>query len=293
MKRLLPALRHGVIFILLVMPALVWGESGYNSFLAAMNQSESSGRANVVNSYGYAGLYQMGELALIDAGYYRRDGTSENDWAGQWTGKDGINSLSDFLSNTQAQGNAVTAYHEAAWRQIESKGLDSMIGQTYNGVTITESSLLAGSHLLGVGGLNNCLRNGVGCADGNGSNVLIYLNRFRNYDISDLTNGSAIPPTAVAQGAAQSDNSWITRSTPSGPPLTPEEAFQLGAGMDMGTVKQAILELLSVIMILWTAWVALAQYSCWRLGTVNIMEMQSNIMRSAIVTMLILVFALK
>ncbi len=59
----------------------------YDAFLNALGLRESSGRYDVVSTYGYLGKYQMGELALIDVGYYRADGTSANDWAGPWSGK--------------------------------------------------------------------------------------------------------------------------------------------------------------------------------------------------------------
>jgi len=53
-------------------------------------------------------FYQMGEAALIDAGYYKADGTKTNDWTGQWTGKNGIYSKQDFFprSHRPFDGNA-------------------------------------------------------------------------------------------------------------------------------------------------------------------------------------------
>lgn len=60
---------------------------GYEAFLLALGLRESSGRYDVVNPYGYLGKYQMGEAALIDAGYYLPDGTPQNDWIGPWVGK--------------------------------------------------------------------------------------------------------------------------------------------------------------------------------------------------------------
>jgi hypothetical protein len=51
-------------------------------------QRESSNNPKAVNNFGFIGLYQMGEPALIDTGYYKPDGTQKNDWVGEWTGKD-------------------------------------------------------------------------------------------------------------------------------------------------------------------------------------------------------------
>jgi len=71
----------------------------YEAFLSALGLRESSGRYDVENPWGYLGKYQMGEAALIDAGYYLQDGTAKNDWKGKWTGKDGVWSKEDYLSS--------------------------------------------------------------------------------------------------------------------------------------------------------------------------------------------------
>ena len=83
----------------------------YRDFLDALGERESSGDYTVVNSYGYLGKYQFGELALIDVGYYTADETSENDWQkGYWTGKNGIDSKADFLADGAAQEQAIRIY---------------------------------------------------------------------------------------------------------------------------------------------------------------------------------------
>jgi hypothetical protein len=50
--------------------------ASYRDFLDALGERESGGDYGVVNSYGYLGKYQFGELALIDVGYYTADGTA-------------------------------------------------------------------------------------------------------------------------------------------------------------------------------------------------------------------------
>lgn len=85
------------------------------SFYEALSGRESGGDYTIVNSFGYLGRYQMGEKALIDAGYYKKDSTNPNvnqDFIGQWTGKDGVWSKEDFLNNHTAQNNAVRAFHK-------------------------------------------------------------------------------------------------------------------------------------------------------------------------------------
>lgn len=103
----------------------------YEQFLAKLAQFESRGKKDpykTENNIGYLGKYQMGEKALEDAGYYKKDGTGKNDWKGEWTGRDGVNSKSDFLSNPQAQENAIRAYHEKVWRYIENARRRKSIG---------------------------------------------------------------------------------------------------------------------------------------------------------------------
>ena len=85
-----------------------------NAFLKDLFKIEGGGDPEVINQFGYIGKYQFGEDALIDLGYYKQDGTSNRtadgkfkyDWAGEWTGKNGIKSKEDFLHNHEAQDQA-------------------------------------------------------------------------------------------------------------------------------------------------------------------------------------------
>ena len=105
-------------------------------------QRESSGNQSAINTLGYLGLYQMGEAALIDAGYIENDGKINNNYSDyQWTGVDDVNSYSDFLNNAQAQTNAVSSYHERVLGYLDSKETTDYIGQTIDGVLITEAGL--------------------------------------------------------------------------------------------------------------------------------------------------------
>ena len=44
----------------------------FEHFLYDLGARESGGNYKAFNKYGYAGKYQMGEAALIDAGYYKK-----------------------------------------------------------------------------------------------------------------------------------------------------------------------------------------------------------------------------
>lgn len=47
--------------------------SNYRTFLSQLGQRESSGNQAAINGFGYLGLYQMGEAALIDADYMQTE----------------------------------------------------------------------------------------------------------------------------------------------------------------------------------------------------------------------------
>ncbi len=161
----------------------------YADFLGVLATLESSGKPSAVNRHGYAGLYQMGEAALIEAGYYKRDKTpGKNDWRGAWTGKNGIYSLTEFLRDTPKQDQAISNHHENLWHDIQTLNLGEYIGKTIAGVTITESGLIAGAHLVGTRGLKRFLRsNGRSIPkDGNGTPITKYIRTFAGYDI-DVT----------------------------------------------------------------------------------------------------------
>lgn len=132
-------------------------------FMRNIRQSEGSGDYSTNTGNGFYGAYQMGDEALQDAGYM--------DAGGNWTGKDGVKSLDDYLSNPTAQDNAFLAYGEknlsylGNWQQY--------IGQTINGVPVTRAGLIAGSHLVGAGGLKYWLTSGGDCTNkGTGSDAV-------------------------------------------------------------------------------------------------------------------------
>ena len=125
----------------------------------------------------------MGEAALIDCGYYKRDGKISNYFLDKfWTGKDGVKSKQDFLDNHQAQENAIREYMKVQWRYIISANLDRFVGQSRKGILFTVSGLLAGAHLGGHGRLEAYLKNNRLDPDGNGVFVTEYIQKFSDYD---------------------------------------------------------------------------------------------------------------
>ena len=158
-------------------------------FFNDLGKRESGGNYNAFNKYGYAGKYQMGEMALVDAGYYRKtSGKYNNDWKGKFTGKDGINSIQEFLKSPLAPENAQFAFKKRQWGYLKALGAHNYTGKVINGYTITPSGLLAGAHLKGAGSVIKYLKsNGkINEKDAFGTSVESYMKQFAGYDVSQL-----------------------------------------------------------------------------------------------------------
>lgn len=227
-------------------------------FLNALAQRESSMNASAVNKYGYVGLFQMGEASLIDAGYYKPDGTGANDWRGAWTGKDGINSLADFKANPQAQISAVTAYEAKQWSYIQSQGLDQYIGRTIGGVEITRSGLIAGAHLVGVGNLGKFLwSNGATVPiDGNHVPISQYIAQFGGYQLTGAGNNCSSMLTGTPTGGVPDNAPPVSGNGPVYPTVpadtrSPDQAFYDSTGVGQSDVAMTIkLITASVLMLI-------------------------------------------
>ncbi|TAN70255.1 MAG: hypothetical protein EPN17_06135 [Methylobacter sp.] len=154
----------------------------YQEFLDTLGFQESSNIYNKENSLGYIGKYQFGESALIYIGYYVADGTSKNDWIGNWTLASGVSSKTAFLNNNNAQEAAILAYMAKQWSYVNS--VRQYEGQILNGVKITISGMLAGAHLVGHVGEKQYLNSGgdVVPVDGNKTPITKYMQQFAGYD---------------------------------------------------------------------------------------------------------------
>ena len=159
-------------------------------FLNDLGARESGGNYNAFNRYGYAGKYQMGEAALVDAGYYQKPSRRfNNDWSGSFLGKDGVKSIQDFLNNPKAQENAQIIFKKKQWGYLKAIGALNYLGLIINGILITPSGLLAGAHLKGAGSVYEYLKSGgknIG-KDAFGTSVESYIEQFANYDVSEIT----------------------------------------------------------------------------------------------------------
>jgi hypothetical protein len=133
-------------------------------FKEALGFKESGGDYFTVNTFGYLGKYQFGKETLKMIGVYN---------------------TKDFLQNPEAQEKAFMANAERN-KWILRNDIDKFVGKTINGVSITESGILAAAHLAGPGNVKKFLRShgSDGFADAYGTTVQYYMKRFSGYDTS-------------------------------------------------------------------------------------------------------------
>ncbi len=178
-----------------------------NAFLKKLYASEGGTDPKIINKYGYIGKYQFGEDALVDLGYYKADGTKnrntndkfEYDWAGEWTGKNGVRNRNDFLNSESAQDAAAKEWVALLCKKMKHFKLQNYIGQTIKGIEITESGIIAAAHLKGYGsskypGVIQFLKsNGdTDPVDANKTPVSLYMAKFAGYDLGCCGSVTAV-----------------------------------------------------------------------------------------------------
>ena len=203
-------------------------ETNLSGFIQAVSYKESSSdlskglshpdnlrASKEVNRAGYLGLFQWGESALYELGYYLGDkGISyddiknvrrgsalheswksqfdSNNWSGKWSGKRNIKSKSDFLNHPNSQYEIIKEWINYLCKQIRNNNLNEHFGRTIQGVEINESGAIAGMHLVGIGGLGAFL--GVTNfsdnkqTDGNGTHIKKYIQDFGGFDLEQCCN---------------------------------------------------------------------------------------------------------
>ncbi|MEO4041879.1 hypothetical protein AAFN47_09775 [Hoeflea sp. CAU 1731] len=152
-----------------------------------------------MNVFGFVG-YQFGEALLIDLGYYDDDvyylnGADTNTWDGAWTGKNGANSLEDFMTKEVQDQAILDAFGhnlEIIEDGLEAAGtsLDAFLGTTrtyaVNGqevsVELTLTGILAGAHLNGAPAMIDLLLNETVANDEFGTSTLQYIAQFGGYE---------------------------------------------------------------------------------------------------------------
>src|SRR5436190_6924089 len=144
----------------------------------------SEARYEIVNTLDYLGKYQMGNAALVEAGFYTGavSGDDPQIWDDtKWTAlahSYGVSSRAGFLSHPAAQEQAIRTYTDSQRDQLVQLGLDTYVGTTRNGLVITAEGLLAGAHLRGADGVYDYLTSGIDATDEYGTPVSAYLALF-------------------------------------------------------------------------------------------------------------------
>ena len=138
----------------------------YLGFKDALGFKESRGNYFSVNDFGYLGKYQFGKETLKVIGIYTPN---------------------QFLYNPELQERAFLA-NTSRNKWILRKDISRFVGKRINGITITESGILAAAHLAGPGSVKKYLRSygRTGFSDAYGTSISNYMKRFSGYDTSEV-----------------------------------------------------------------------------------------------------------
>ena len=138
----------------------------YSSFLNAVGHRESTNNYKAVNQFGYLGKYQFGRKTLNAIGL---DSVSNR----------------EFLANPNIQEEAMSILLKKN-RHTLRREIRKYVGDTVNGIYITESGILAAAHLAGAGNVKKFFRRGYEFKDGNGTKMTSYMVMFADYDLKLL-----------------------------------------------------------------------------------------------------------
>ena len=136
----------------------------HNKFLDEVGFRESSNNYKAVNQFGYLGKYQFGRKTLNAIGF-----------------KDISNY--EFLSNPEIQEEAMLVLLQKNKHTLRRE-IKKYVGETINGIYITESGILAAAHLGGAGNVRKFFRKGHEFKDGNGTKMTSYMIRFSGYNLN-------------------------------------------------------------------------------------------------------------
>jgi len=136
----------------------------HNKFLDEIGFRESSNNYKAVNQFGYLGKYQFGRKTLNAIGF-----------------KDISNY--EFLSNPEIQEEAMLVLLQKNKHTLRRE-IKKYVGETVNGIYITESGILAAAHLGGAGNVRKFFRKGFEFEDGNGTKMTSYMIRFSGYNLN-------------------------------------------------------------------------------------------------------------
>lgn len=133
-------------------------------FLYNMAKRESSNRHTIVNRWGYSGLFQFSKRNIR---------------------KFAKVSQKEFLRSPSIQRKAMISLMKHN-RHVLRRQIKKYNGKVVHGVLITESGLLAGSHLAGPGNVRRWLRTGRNPKDALGTSLVDYIKLFSGYNLQSI-----------------------------------------------------------------------------------------------------------
>ena len=145
---------------------IVFLDRSFIGFKEALAFKESQGDYDTINTLGYLGKYQFGRGTLKLMGVYDPEA---------------------FLDDPVLQ-ESVFQMNIARNKWILRRDIKRFVGKKINGVTITESGIVAAAHLAGAGNVKKYLRSygQQDFSDAYGSSVAYYMRKFAGYDISEI-----------------------------------------------------------------------------------------------------------
>ena len=136
----------------------------HNKFLDEVGFRESSNNYKAVNQFGYLGKYQFGRKTLNAIGF------------------EDVSNY-EFLSNPEIQEEAMLVLLQKNKHTLRRE-IKKYVGETVNGIYITESGILAAAHLGWAGNVRKFFRKGYEFKDGNGTKMTSYMIRFADYNLN-------------------------------------------------------------------------------------------------------------
>ena len=148
----------------------------FNDFRDAIGYRESSNKYDAVNSYNYVGRFQFGRERLWDLGI-SLNGWKPSGW--KWNTRVKV-TTEQFLADHKLQ-DTLFSLHVDMLMDIIKRRYANYLNRKIGGIMITESGLVAGMHLKGEGGVKQFLKSGKSNADGYGTQIIEYIDKFSGY----------------------------------------------------------------------------------------------------------------
>ena len=147
----------------------------FDDFARDLGERESGNRYDCVNTLGFMGRWQFGKPRLYDLGL------SIDGWKPKLKEARTIISKSQFLNDHELQDRIFSAHVQDLLKRL-NKMYGDRLGKVFRGIEITLSGLVAGAHLLGIGGVKNFF-SGTDKMDAYGTNIKEYLTKFAGYNL--------------------------------------------------------------------------------------------------------------